>query len=145
MKKQVPTLILYFEYGSWFQTKVLNNINIWQGKNFVEISISTYFSVHRITVILKVCMITKLLTWQNCKMNKVDKYNGVECKLISWLDNYPTYHLCHVYVFLWQSENENLESVSKWNPVIGPLQLEVTWHKIQNIGEQMNVPDSGKK
>ena len=24
---------------------------------------------------------------------------------------------------------------------IGPLQLEVTWYKIQNIGEQKNVPD----
>ena len=27
----------------------------------------------------------------------------------------------------------------------GPLQLEVTWYKIQNIGEQNNVPDSKTK
>ena len=28
---------------------------------------------------------------------------------------------------------------------VGPLQLEVTWNKIQNIGEQKNVPDSKTK
>ena len=29
--------------------------------------------------------------------------------------------------------------------LIGSLQLEVMWYKIQNIGEQKNVPDSKAK
>ena len=32
-----------------------------------------------------------------------------------------------------------------FHPQIGPLQLEVTWYKIQNIGEQKNVSDSKTK
>ena len=32
-----------------------------------------------------------------------------------------------------------------WSRKIGPLQLEVTWYKIQNIGEQKIVPDSKTK
>ena len=36
-------------------------------------------------------------------------------------------------------ENLNSYVLAPVTPLIGPLQLKVTWYKIQNIGEQKNV------